>query len=327
MFALTLEARGEAEDLRMNTLPTPAPAAGEVLIGVEACGLNPSDFQRARYGVPEWDWPAVLGLDVAGTVQEVGASVTRFRVGDRVAGHLDIRQRGGFAEYTVAAEEALAHIPDEITFESAAALPSAGLTAYQAVVRRLRVEADDTVLLTGGAGGVGGFAVQLAAHVGARVIATDSGDREQHVRALGAHEFIDFRTEDIRARVLELTGGRGVDAVLDTVNSDSATQNIGLLAFGGRIATTAGRPDLETVPPFSVGPSVHEIALGAAYARGDARARRDLGVMLEELSTLVRDGAVSPMISEVVPLSAVPTRLMAMSLREVQGKVVYSRSA
>lgn len=324
MKALVLEQVGTPDSLRISDIPLPKPEHGEVRVKVEACGLNPSDYQRAHYGMPDWEWPAVLGLDVVGIVDAVGEDVTNVLPGQRVAFHGNVSRRGGFAEYTVADSAVVAVVPASIDPISAAAIPSAGLTAYQAIVRRLHVSKDDTVLITGGAGGVGGFAVQLASLAGARVIATDAGLNAEHVRSLGADEFIDFQSEDIVSRAREITGGRGADAVLDTVGSESATANLGLLVHGGGIATTAGRPDISTVPPFSIGPSVHEIALGAAYSAGDARSRADLATMLAELLSLAQEGKLNPMVSSVVKLEEVPAALTAMADRKVRGKIVQS---
>jgi NADPH:quinone reductase len=323
MRALVLDRPGTCDTLRLADLPTPEPGPGQVRVEVEACGLNPSDYQRAAYGVPEWEWPAVLGLDVVGTVDAVGEGVTSVTAGQRVAFHGDIRARGGFAEHALADATVLARVPDGLTSESAAAVPSAGLTAYQAVVRRLHVGNDDCVLVTGGAGGVGGFAVQLAALAGARVIATEAAHNADHVKALGAEAVIDFRTEDITTRVRELTGGRGVDAVVDTIGSESATANLGLLVHGGGLAAIAGRPDLSVVPPFGMAPSVHEIALGAAYTVGDGRARAQLSTMLTDLLTLLADKRIDPMLSRTVSLEEVPAALVELSGRGVRGKIVF----
>jgi hypothetical protein len=142
------------------------------------------------------------------------------------------------------------------------------------------------------------------------------------VRALGADEAIDYRTDDVAARVRALTGGRGVEAVVDTVGPDSATAHLGLLVHGGGLAAVAGRPDLTAVPPFTTAPSVHEIALGAAHSHGDLRARTDLSVMLTELLTLVADGRLDPMLNRTVPLEEVPAALTELSDRHVRGKLV-----
>ncbi|MCT9143529.1 zinc-binding dehydrogenase [Streptomyces violarus] len=322
MRALVLDRPGPCDTLRLSDLPVPEPGTGQVRIRVEACGLNPSDYQRAAYGIPEWTWPAVLGLDVVGAVDALGPEVTNVSTGQRVAYHADIRERGGFAEYTLADAQVLAPVPTALEPTDAAALPSAGLTAYQAVVRRLHVTAGDTVLVTGGAGGVGGFAVQLAALAGARVLATASAHNTVHVKGLGAEAVVDHRTEDVPSRVREWTGGRGVDAVVDTVGPDSATANLGLLVHGGRLAAIAGRPDLSVVPPFSMAPSVHEIALGAAYTVGDERSRRQLSTMLTELLGMAADGRLDPMVTRTLPLEDVPAALTELSGRRVRGKLV-----
>ncbi|MFC9132330.1 zinc-binding dehydrogenase [Streptomyces sp. NPDC057099] len=325
MHALVLDQPGTCDTLRPADLPTPEPGPGQVRVKVEACGLNPSDHQRAAYGIPEWEWPAVLGLDVVGLVDAVGAHVTHVRPGQRVAYHGDIRARGGFAEYSLADATVLALVPDGLEPATAAALPSAGLTAYQAVVRRLGVGNGDTVLITGGAGGVGGFAVQLSALAGARVFATEAAHNTEHVKALGAEAVIDFRTEDIPTRVRELTDGRGLDAVVDTIGTDSATANLRLLVHGGGLAAIAGRPDLSAVPPFGMAPSVHEIALGAAYTVGDERALAQLSGMLTDLLALTADGRLDPMLARTVTLDEVPAALVELSGRGVRGKLVHVR--
>ncbi|MFD5319440.1 zinc-binding dehydrogenase [Streptomyces sp. NPDC127098] len=324
MRALLLDAPGSPDTLRRAELPVPEPGPGQVRVRVEACGLNPVDYQVAAGGHPDWSWPHVLGLDVAGTVDAVGAGVTDPSPGQRVAYHGDLRAPGGFAEYALADATTLARVPDALDPVVAAALPCAGMTAHQAVVRRLRVAAGHTVLVTGGAGGVGGYAVQLAALAGARVIATASAGNAEHLRKLGADEVVDYRAEDVHARVRELTEGRGVDAIVDTVGPDSATAGLALLAHGGGVAAVAGRPDLTAVAPFGTAPSVHEIALGAAYSHGDERARATLSSTLTELFALVGDGRLDPMVARALTLEEVPAGLTELAGRHVRGKLVLS---
>ncbi|MET9435050.1 zinc-binding dehydrogenase [Streptomyces sp. NPDC006551] len=324
MRALVLDRPGPLDSLRSTELPVPAPGPGQVRVKVEACGLNPVDYQIAKNGVAGLAWPHVLGLDVAGTVDALGEGVTRVGVGQRVAYHADLRRPGGFAEYTVGDAEVLAQVPAALDLVRAAALPAAGMTAYQALVRRLHVAEGQTVLVNGGAGGVGGFAVQLAAMTGARVFATASARNIDHVRKLGAQAVIDYRTEDVPARVRELTGGRGVDAVVDTVSTESATASLRLLAYGGGLAAVAGRPDITTVAPFTIAPSVHEIALGAAYSSGDEQARTDMAVMLTELCALAADGRLDPLLARTVPLDEVPAALEELAARHVRGKLVMT---
>lgn len=321
MRALLLD---QTPTLRIGDLPVPEPGPDQVRVRVEACGLNPVDYQVMKFASDDWTWPHVLGLDVAGIVDALGEGVDHVHPGQRVAYHGDLRRRGGFAEYAVADATALVPVPETLEPATAAAVPTTGMTAYQAVVRRLHVAEDHAVLVTGGAGGVGGHAVQLASLAGAHVFATASAHNAEHVRGLGAEEVIDYRNEDVAARVRELTGGRGVDAVVDTVGSDSATANLALLAHGGGLVAIAGRPDLAAVAPFTTAPSVHEIALGAAYSSGDHRARADLAVMLTRLLTLVADGRLAPMLTRTVALEEVPAALDELAGRHVRGKLVQS---
>ncbi|WP_280254885.1 zinc-binding dehydrogenase [Nocardia wallacei] len=324
MRALVLDRPGPPDTLRLAEVPVPEPGPGQVRVRVEACGLNPVDYQVAAAGHLDWTWPHVLGLDVAGTVDAVGEDVTAVHPGQRVAYHGDLRRPGGLAEYALADVLTVALIPDSVDSASAAALPCAGMAAYQAVFRRLQVAGGDTVLVTGGAGGVGGFAVQLASWAGARVITTASAHNADHVRYLGATDVIDYRTEDVPARVRELTDGRGVDRVVDTISPASATAHLALLVHGGGLAAVAGRPDLAAVPPFTLAPSVHEIALGAAHGYGDHRARADLAIMLGDLLALVAEEDLDPMVTRTVTLDEVPAALTELATRHTRGKLVQT---
>jgi NADPH:quinone reductase-like Zn-dependent oxidoreductase len=195
------------------------------------------------------------------------------------------------------------------------------MTASQSIVRRLRVDVGDTVLVTGGNGGVGGFAVQLAAHAGARVVATASS-RFDRVEALGADLVIDYRSPDADAAIREATAETGIDAIVDTVSSASATRHLALLNHTGGIACVAGRPDLAAIPAFAISPSVHEISLGAAYSAGRDKHIRDLGVMLTELLTAVADGSLDPMLSRTVGIDDIPDALEEIGTRHTVGKIV-----
>nr|WP_240933436.1 zinc-binding dehydrogenase [Cellulomonas sp. IC4_254] len=320
---MLLDRPGPPESLRVGHAPDPAPGPGQVRVRVEACGLNPVDHQVAAAGNPAWSWPHVPGLDVVGSIDALGDGVEHLHLGQRVAYHGDLRRAGGLAELALASATTVAVVPRGVAPAAAAALPCAGMTAYQSVRRRLHVAAGDTLLVTGGAGGVGGFAVQLGALAGATVIATAARADAAHVRALGATHVVDHHTEDVPARVQELTAGRGVDAVVDTVGTESAERHLRLLVHGGGLAAVAGRPELTAVPPFTTAPSVHEIALGAAHSHGDLRARADLAAMLSELLALTASGELDPMVSRTVALADVPDALSAIKQGRGRGKVVY----
>jgi NADPH:quinone reductase len=155
-----------------------------------------------------------------------------------------------------------------------------------------------------------------------RVIATASKHNHEAVRALGAHHVIDYNTEDFVERVKEITDGRGVDAVIDTVSSENATRSLDALAFNGRIAFVAGKPDYNVVKPFTKALSFHEVAWGGAHLSGDVVAQRDLAVMGDELLALVEQKKVDPMLSDVIALEDVPAALQRLSERHVRGKIV-----
>ena len=322
MKALLLDEPGTPSTLRLGEVSDPVPGPGEVRVRVRACGLNPVDVGTAANGNPAWSWPHILGLDAAGDIDAIGEGVNGFTVGQRVVFHGDLRRNGGLAEFVVTRDDVVATIPDDVSYAQAAALPCAGMTAYQAVYRRLHLSAGQTILITGGAGGVGGFAIQLAHAVGARVITTCSPTARDRVLALGADEAIDYGNGDVPARVRELTSGRGVDAVIDTRSSESATANLGLLVHGGGLVFIAGRPDLGAVVPFTIAPSVHEIALGAAHSFGDAGARKDLAIMLEDLLSRVAAGTLNPMIEREVALGEAPEALESIAAGHSHGKSV-----
>lgn len=143
------------------------------------------------------------------------------------------------------------------------------------------------------------------------------------MRGLGAWQVIDYSAGDTEAQVRRLTDARGVDAVIDTVSADSANTNLGLLVHGGGLASVAARPDLNAAP-LGIAPSIHEIALGAAHAHGDQRARADLATMLHELLTMVETGRLDPMLTGTVPLDAIPTALSELAQRHVRGKIVFT---
>jgi NADPH:quinone reductase-like Zn-dependent oxidoreductase len=322
MKALLLEDKNMWSEMKVKETAKPSPKRGEVLIKIKAAGLNPVDYKVATNGNPNWEYPHILGVDAAGIVEEIGEGVTNLKKGDRVFYHGDFTKKGGFAEYAVTTAHTTARIPDGLSFEDAAALPCAGMTAYQALVRKMNLQQGETILIHGGAGGVGGFAIQLAANIGATIITTCSPENEEYVKQLGAHHVIFYKTEDVHERVMALTDQNGVDAVLDTVSRQNATDSLKSIAFNGRIAFIAGNPDYSAVKPFSQALSFHEIALGAVHFSNHINQQKDLAIMNEELAQLVVDGKISSMISEKITLEEIPEGLKKLSARHVRGKIV-----
>lgn len=322
MKALLLNGKNEWKNMKIEETEKPAPQKGEVVVKIHAAGLNPVDYKTGTNGNPNWSFPHILGLDAAGTIHEVGEGVTEWKKGDRVVYHGDFNKKGAYAEYGVTTAHTISRIPDSITFEEAAALPTAGYTAYQALFRKLPMNAIETILIHGGAGGVGGFGIQLAKAAGKTVITTASERNHDYVLSLGADHVIDYTKEDVKAKVMELTGGRGVDAVLDTVGRDNATASLDLIAYNGHIAHIAGAPDYSRVKPFTKVISFHEIALNAIHHHNDVVSERDLSKMGDELLKMVSEKKVSSLLERVIPLEEVPQTLEELSNRHVKGKIV-----
>lgn len=322
MKAFLLDKPGAPETLRLGEAPLPIPAEGQIRVRVEAVSLNPVDYKVAARGNPHWTFPFILGLDVAGTIDAIGPDVTGFKTGERVYYHGDLRKRGGYAEYALADAAAVGRIPANVSSVQAAGLPTAGFTAWQCLFERARLDKGRTVLIHGGSGGVGGFGVQMAHRAGFQTLSTASPKNADRVKALGAGHVIDYNS-DVAAAVREITKGRGVDMVVDTVGGESATRSIGMLAFGGHLVCVVGLPDFSAWQPFTKGMSVHEISLGAAYSSGDPRAVAKLGEMANQVVGMVSRGELDHLVGLVVPFEELPTALGKLHRREVpSGKVV-----
>jgi len=321
MKALILDRPGVVDTLRVDNLPDPQPGNGEIAVRVAAVGLNPVDYKLAGRGNPAWSYPHILGLDVAGTVEAIGKGVDQWTVGDRVFYHGNLSKPGGFAECAITTAHTAAKIPDSVSFVDAAATPCAGFTAYQGLVRKLHVQAGQTVWVQGGAGGVGGYGIQICANIGATVITTASERNFDHVKRLGASHAIDYQNEDVVARIIEITNGRGVDAVQSAVDADSASQGVEALAFGGGISCIAGLPDLSE-ETFAKSISLHRISLGAAHQSNNREAQLDLAQMATEMIALVADKKIDPMVEQVISLEQIPDGLAQLESRHVRGKIV-----
>jgi NADPH2:quinone reductase len=214
--------QGGPEVLRLVELPTPAPAAGEALVRVEACGVNFIDtYQRSgAYKIP---LPATLGLEGGGVVESVGPGVDSVKPGSRVAW---TNLPGSYATHAVLRAERLVPVPDGVSTRTAAAAMLQGLTAHYLTHSTHALRAGESCLIHAAAGGVGLLFCQIAKRAGARVIGTASGDKGKLARAAGADEVIDYTKADFEAEVKRLTGGRGVDVVYDSVGKDTLAKSI-----------------------------------------------------------------------------------------------------
>ncbi|MBN7274683.1 zinc-binding dehydrogenase [Ligilactobacillus pobuzihii] len=243
MKAIVIDRYGGPEELHEKDIPVPQIAADEVLIETKATSINPIDWKTRRGYLKEgfpWAFPVVLGWDIAGIVTEVGADVREFKVGDEVFARPDMYndgKRGTYAEYAAVKADKLVLKPQRLSFEQAAAIPLAGLTAWQVIVDRLKVKAGDKILVQAGAGGVGMFAIQIAKHFGAYVATTASAVNEKLLRQLGADEVIDYHQTQITDVLHDY------DAVFDTI--DQIPAGLEILKSDGQLVTVAGNPTEE----------------------------------------------------------------------------------
>ncbi|MFI1800489.1 NADP-dependent oxidoreductase [Streptomyces sp. NPDC020379] len=306
MKAISYRSYGGPEVLEYGERPDPKVGPDSVLIKVKAAAVNPVDWKaQAGYLDAALDavFPVIPGWDVSGVVVQPGADAGEFAVGDEVIGYVreDFLSRGTFAEYVAAPVRTLARKPANLTFEQAAGLPLAGLTAYQSLVKALRVGQGETVLVHAAAGGVGSMAVQIARHLGARVIGTASERNHDYLRGLGAEPVVYGAGLADRVRALAPSG---VDAVLDLAGGEALTVSPGLLAEGGRLASIAD-------------PSV--LGLGGRYVfvRPDT-------ADLTALTELAESGALTVEVAEVFPLEKTADAQRLNAAGHTRGKIVVT---
>lgn len=305
MKAIRIHGYGGPEVLVSEEVPLPQPGAAEALIRVHAAGVNPLDWKvRAGY-LKDWlnhKFPLIPGWDVSGVVETVGAEVTEVRPGEAVFGMLDFSRDGAYAEYTVARARDLARKPDSLDHVYAASVPLAALTAWQALFDVAGLTDGQTVLIHGGAGGVGHFAVQFANWRKARVVATASGRNVGFVRELGAAEVIDYGT----TRFDEVV--RDVDVVLDTLGGDVQERSWKVLRKGGILVSTLGISSPDAGREFGV------------RAEG-VGVRPDAGE-LARIAALIDARKVRPVIGVVVPLAEAAKAHELSQSGHARGKIV-----
>ncbi|MEU0157809.1 NADP-dependent oxidoreductase [Streptomyces sp. NPDC006261] len=306
MKAISYNAYGSADVLEYGERPDPVVGPDSVLVKVRAAAVNPVDWKaREGYlqGGLEAVFPVIPGWDVSGVVVQPGIAVDEFAVGDEVIGYVreDFLSRGTFAEYVAAPVRTLARKPLSLSFEEAAGLPLAGLTAYQVLYRTLKIREGDTVLVHAAAGGVGSLAVQLARHTGCRVIGTASAHNHDHVRSLGA-EPVEYG-EGLADRLRELAP-EGIGAAFDTVGGDALRVSAETLAPGGRLASIA---DSEV---FSYGGRY-------AFVRPDA-------ADLAQLAELAEQGIVTVHVDRVFPLEQAADAYRLNQEGRTRGKIVVT---
>jgi NADPH:quinone reductase-like Zn-dependent oxidoreductase len=313
MKAFVRERYGPPETLRMVEVDRPGPDAGEVLVKVLGISANPADwhsmrgkplFSRATLGLlrPKH---RILGVDIAGQVEAVGSSVTQFKSGDEIYANLLDRGYGGFAEYVCVPGDVSSLKPANLSFEEAAAVPMAAVTALQGLQYHGKIRPEQTVVINGASGGVGTFAVQIAKSYGAEVTGVTSTRNLDLVGSLGADHLIDYTKTDF------LRDGRRYDLILDTIGNRSVADLKHALADCGKVAVVG----------FTSVPKLISVSL---------RRRRDIAMVsahpattdLELLSELIQTGKVRPQIDRRYPFAEIPAAIAYLEQGHARGKVV-----
>ena len=308
MKAARAHAYGGAEVLKLEEAPRPEPAADEVLVRVVAAGVNPVDA-KVRAGMfkqPGARLPFIPGYDISGVVEKTGAKATKFKAGDEVYAYLSLERGGAYAEYAIAKENELAPKPRTLTHEQAAAVPLAALTAWQALVEKAKMTEGQTVLIHGGSGGVGSFAVQIAKARGGKVIATASAANQDFLKELGADQAIDYRAQKFEEVA------KDVDVVLDTVAGETLRRSYDVVKKGGFIVSVLEPPAKAELEKRGIRGTVFLVQPNAEQ--------------LAEIAQLIDAKKVKPFVSQTFPLAEVAKAHAAIETGHTRGKIVLKVS-
>ena len=303
MKAVYIEQFGGPEVVKYGDLPDPSAAAGQIVVDAFAASVNGADWKvrAGHYGQPKF--PLVLGRDFSGVVSAVGEGVADLRIGDEVFGVLEAGREGAYAEKIAIGASIVAKKPGGLSHIDAAALALTGLTALCSVEDSLKLKSGETILIQGGAGGVASFAIQLAKHLGARVITTASAANLSYLRDIGADQVIDYNATDFTKIV------SNCDAVFDTVGGDVATRSFGVLKPGGRAAFIASGAKAPTPDRSDV------TALRPAVGRDRPH--------LDRVAALYQAGVIRPPEVKLYQLSEAVEALRVSEARHFRGKLVF----
>ncbi|WP_312998544.1 zinc-dependent alcohol dehydrogenase family protein [Pseudomonas sp.] len=297
MKAMILKSFGGPDSFELNDVPKPVPQAGQVLVRVHATSINPLDYQVRRGDYPDLVLlPAITGHDVSGVVEAIGPGVSAFAPGDEVWYTPQIFDgQGSYAEYHVAAESIIARKPASLSHLEAASLSLVGGTVWEALTVRAVLRVGESILIHGGAGGVGHVAIQVAKAMGARVFTTVREANAEFVRRLGADVVIDYTQEDYVEAIMRETAGHGVDVVFDTIGGDTLSRSADALAQLGRVVSI-----VDIAQPQNL---VQAWGKNASYHFVFTRQNRG---KLDELSALVERGQLRPHVGAVYSLADIP---------------------
>jgi NADPH:quinone reductase-like Zn-dependent oxidoreductase len=304
MKAVLLETFGDARTLKVKEIDRPQPGDAEVLIKVHAASVNPVDYKMAsgKYpAVTQAQLPIVLGRDISGTVVSCGRQVTGLQVGDEVYAMLD-RGHGGFAEYVALHANLCVPKPAKLDHAAAAAVPLAGITAWQGLFDHGQLNSGQRVLIHGGAGGVGHFAVQFAKERGANVSTTGSAEDKDFLRLLGADQAINYKSDRFEEVVHD------VDLVFDLVAGDTQERSWSVLKDGGTLISTLAKPSQTKAEEH--------------HARATNYMAQPNAAELSEIGQLITAGKVKPYIEATFPIEEAGLALVRLEGRHTQGKIV-----
>ena len=304
MKAARAHSFGGPEVLKYEDAPRPEPKENELLVRVIAAGVNPVDakVRQGMFKMPGTQLPLVTGYDVSGVVEKAGLKATKFKPGDPVYAYLDLSRGGGYAEYAIVKESEAAAKPRSITHEQAAAVPLAALTSWQALIETGKLAEGQTVLIHGGSGGVGSFAVQIAKARGAKVIATASAANQEFLKELGADQTIDYRATKFEEVA------KDVDVVLDTVAGETLKRSYDVVKKGGIIVSILDMPE--------------KAELDKRGIRGTAILVKPSSEMLAEIAKLIDAGKVKPFVTKTFPLAEATEAHKAIETGHTRGKIV-----
>jgi len=333
MKAFVIDRYKSKDGGRIVDMPQPKVGDNDVLVQVHAAGVNLLDVKIAdgefKLLLP-YHFPLVLGNDVAGVVVEVGKRVRRFKPGDEVYARPDKDRIGTFAEFISMNEADVAIKPRELTMEEAASVPLVGLTAWQALVEMAELKPGQKVFIQAGTGGVGTFAIQLAKHLGATVATTASSANFELVKALGADVLVDYKTEDFETKL------HGYDVVLHSQDSKTLVKSLRVLKPGGTLISISGPPDPafadEIGLPWYVKTIIRVLSFGARRKAKQLNVvfsflfMRANGHQLSEISVLIDQGIIRPVVERVFPLESTQKALDFVEKGHAKGKVVVKVS-
>ena len=331
MKAFTIDRYGSNDNVHAVQVPDPQLRDDDVLVEIHAASINPLDA-KIRDGkvktILPYRLPLILGNDLAGLVDRVGAAVRRFQPGDQVYARPDQDRIGTFAELISIKQDDVALKPTGLTIEQAASLPLVALTAWQALVERANLKPGQKVLIHAGSGGLGSIAIQLAKHLGASVATTTSTANVDWVTALGADIVIDYRTSDFETVLHDY------DVVFDPLGGDTLNKSFGVLKRGGKLISVSGPPDPEFAKSADLNPILRQAIRVLSYPTRRTAKRHGVtysflwmeanGDQLAKIASLVDSGIIRPVIDRVFPFESTKEALAYLDQGRAKGKVVIT---